>query len=240
MNMINLPTSVLSKVSSFLPLVDLKNFRLTCTTFYEASFQCKETLKKIMVSPTSPNETFYEFVTKFYGGRFVKMSLLTLNSEQLQAILPKVQNIEILEINIQQLYCTRGLCKNLKVLYLVDKKDDFFSKWDSNKYKEYFESTLSHLSIKELHLAGKYQVYYNSIMLMAILNAAKSIDTFSMKFLRIDHKEEVQEFEHFKRHIQSCKHIRHWYFLMTSINDKSGLVLPETVLSYENIKTIFL
>ena len=46
-----------------------------------------------------------------------------------------------------------------------------------------------------------------------------------MRFLHVDHKE-VQDIEHFERHIQSCEHIRHWYLLETEIKHK-----------YQNIKT---
>ena len=60
-----------------------------------------------------------------------------------------------------------------------------------------------------------------------------------MRFLHVDHKE-VQDIEYFKRCIQSCKHIRHWFFLVIEIKYKYGLVLPETVLSYQDIGTNFL
>ena len=227
---VNLPHFILTHITKFLSHNDLMSFRITCVSFYEATL-CKDVACRLHVKPGHMqyiSKELKEFVQKFHGGKYLKISFELLNASSLQNIIQSLENITDIAINIEHLDIVSEKCRHIKKLVLNVNKFSLYSfREECENSKDKFKSLSSLLELNEILLKGCRQMV-SPYLLNFIITYATTITKISLCDLVIKN---TWNSDLLRECIFTANHIRHWRF--NHISMYNNLLIPTDSLSLE-------
>lgn len=222
----NIPSVILSMIAAYLSVKEIKQFRLVCHMFYDATF-CKQVLKKFKVKCRTPNNIYSNFLRGFSGGKFLTLSMLSVTENSLNKILDVVPNIQNLVFNIKYLHHLKNRCSSLISLTLVDDKSCLLHQMKHCDLDTFFRPTLSTLNLKNLTFKS-CGLSYHSELIQVLICSSKTIQEFGLECTTINN---TKNYRVFKEFILSCRNITSWNFHNVHIV-KRGVLLPFTTKQY--------